>query len=298
MPCTLEGVICAVVTPFGPQEELDEACLRNHIDFLIGAGVTGLLFLGGAGEFLNLNDDERQRVMEIGVDQVRGRVPVIIGALSPSTWHVCTVARMARQAGANAVLVLPPYYATPSPTAIREHYVKVADQAELSIVVYNNPARTNVNLDLAALLELTEIDGVVAVKDCDRNMASLSEKIREAGDRIQILSGEDDLAFPTLMLGARGGTWATANLFPEIFVAMCQEARSGNVAAARRHHYRLLRFWKACFVANHPAPLKAAMAMASHPVGNARLPLASLTDEQIANIRSALAAVDQERPNS
>ena len=153
MPCTLEDVICAVVTPFGPQDELDEACLRNHIDFLIGAGVTGLLLLGGAGEFLNLNDHERQRVMEIGVDQVRGRVPVIVGALSPSTWHVCMVARMARRAGADAALVLPPYYATPSPTAIREHYVKVAGQAELPIVVYNNPARTNVKIGRASCRE-------------------------------------------------------------------------------------------------------------------------------------------------
>ena len=163
--------------------------------------------------------------MEIGVDQVRRRVPVIIGALSPSTGHVCSggpdgkASRRGRRAGSPAVLREPsPSRESGSTTS------RVADQGELSIVVYNNPARTNVNLDLAALLELAEIDRVVAVKDCDRNMASLSEKIREAGDRIQILSGEDDLAFPTLMLGARGGTWATANLFPDIFVAMCQAA--------------------------------------------------------------------------
>src|SRR5262249_41067986 len=143
--------------------------------------------------------------------------------------HVCTVARMVKQAGADAVMVLPPYYASPSRQAIREHYLNVADQGGLFIVVYNNPARTNVNLDLAALRELAEIDLVVAVKDSDRNLASLSEKILGLGDRIQILSGEDDLAFPTLMLGARGGTWATANLFPEILVAMCQAALSGNV---------------------------------------------------------------------
>jgi 4-hydroxy-tetrahydrodipicolinate synthase len=287
----LEGVICASVTPFDANEELDEACMRNHIEFLIGAGVHGLLFIGGCGEFLNLDDHERQRVMEIAVEQVRQRVPVIIGALSPDTRHVCTVARLAKQAGADAVMVLPPYYATPSLSAIREHYLRVADKGDLSIVVYNNPARTNVNLDVATLLNLAEIERVVAVKDCDRNLVSLSEKLREVGNRIQILSGEDDLAFPTLMLGVKGGIWATTNLFPHIFVTMCQAAMAGNVELARQHHYRLLRFWKACFVANHPAPLKAAMNLASRPVGKARRPLAPLTDEQLESVRLALASV-------
>jgi len=287
----LEGVICASVTPFGANEELDEACMRNHIEFLIGAGVHGLLFIGGCGEFLNLDDHERQRVMEIAVEQVRQRVPVIIGVLSPDTRQVCSVARLAKQAGADAVMVLPPYYATPSPSAIREHYLRVADKGDLSIVVYNNPARTNVNLDVATLLNLTEIERVVAVKDCDRNLVTLSEKLREVGNRIQILSGEDDLAFPTLLLGAKGGIWATANLFPHIFVTMYQAAMAGNVELARQHHYRLLRFWKACFVANHPAPLKAAMNLASRPVGKARHPLADLTDEQLESVRLALASV-------
>jgi 4-hydroxy-tetrahydrodipicolinate synthase len=293
MPLRLEGVISAVVTPFGPQEELDERTLRGHIEFQLAGGLHGLLFTGGCGEFLNLNDDERRRVMNIAVDQVRGRVPVIIGVLSPDTRHVAELARDARKAGADAVLVLPPYYVTPSTTATYEHYRRVACEAELAVVVYNNPARTNVDLNTAALLKLCEIENIVAVKDCDRNTTSLAEKILEMRDRIEILSGEDDLAFATLMLGAKGGIWATPNLFPDLFVTMYDAVLVGNMTLARECHYSFLRFWKLCFGPNHPATLKAAMAISGRKVGDARSPLLSLNDEQLDAVRSSLEPIRQ-----
>jgi len=216
----IEGVICAMVTPFGPDEEIDEPAMRRHIDFQIAAGVHGLMFIGGSGEFTSLNDHERIRIMEIAVQQVNRRVVVIIGLISPDTRHVTELARHAKRIGADAVMALPPFYVSPSRSAIHAHYSHLADNGELPIVVYNNPLRTNVNLDTKMMSELSEIEAVVAMKDCDRNLASLSEKINVVGQRIQILSGEDDLAFPSLMLGVRGGMWATVNLFPEIFVAM------------------------------------------------------------------------------
>ena len=228
--------------------------------------------------------------MEIAIDQTRGRVPAIVGALSPSTPEVCAMARRAGRAGADAVMVLPPYYVTPSAAAVETHYRRVADEAGLPIVVYNNPARTHVSLDAAMLLKLAEINEVIAVKECDRDFTSLLDKIQKVGGRIRILSGEDDLAFPTLMLGAKGGIWATSNLFPEIFVSMYQAVAAGHLERARRFHHQLLPLWKAVLVPNHPAPLKEAMALASRPVGKARSPLAS-TEEQVANVRSALEAV-------
>jgi 4-hydroxy-tetrahydrodipicolinate synthase len=288
MVSKIEGVICPMVTPFGPNEEIDEPTMRSHIDFQISAGVHGLMFMGGAGEFISLNDRERIRMMEIAVEHVNRRVPVIIGLISPSTTHVTELARHANRIGANAIMALPPFYVSPSRTAIYAHYSHLANQGELPIVVYNNPCRTNVNLDTKMMSELAEIEAVVAMKDCDRDLASLSEKIEVVGHRIQMLSGEDDLAFPSLMLGAKGGMWATVNLFPETFVAMYEAALAGNVEDARRHHYDLLPLWKSCFVANHPAALKEAMAMASRPVGKARPPLQSLTEGQLASIRDAL----------
>jgi 4-hydroxy-tetrahydrodipicolinate synthase len=284
----IEGVICAMVTPFGPNEEIDEPTMRSHIDFQIMAGVHGLMFMGGSGEFTSMNDHERIRMMEIAVEQVNRRVVVIIGLISPGTTHVTELARHANRIGADAIMALPPFYVSPSRSAIYAHYSHLADHGGLPIVAYNNPFRTNVNLDTKMMSELAEIEAVVAMKDCDRNLASLSEKIKVVGHRIQILSGEDDLAFPSLMLGARGGMWATVNLFPEIFVAMYEAALAGKVEVARQHHYDLLPLWKACFVANHPAALKEAMAMASRPVGKARRPLQSLTEEQLASVRAAL----------
>jgi 4-hydroxy-tetrahydrodipicolinate synthase len=203
------------------------------------------------------------------------------------------LARQAGEAGADAVMALPPYYASPCISTIRNHYVRVAGECGLPIVVYNNPARTNINMDADVLLKLAEIEQVVAVKDCDRDLARLSEKLRALRGRVRILSGEDDLAFPTLVLGATGGIWATVNLFPAIFVDMYQAVVAGNIDVARQYHYVLLPLWKACFVADHPAALKTAMAMALRPVGKARSPLASPSDVQVAAIRSALAAVEQ-----
>jgi len=295
MQASLKGVITAILTPFGPQEELDEAALRAHIEFQIDSSVHGLLFTGGCGEFLNLDDDERCRVMHIAVDQVRGRVPVIVGILAPDTRHVCQLARYAGKVGADAIMVLPPYYVTPSPDAVSDHYRRVADATEVPIVVYNNPGRTNVHLQTSMLMRLAEIEQVVAVKDCDRNLTSLSEKIREGQGRLEILSGEDDLAYATLMLGSKGGVWATANLFPETFVAMYQAVVTGDVTAARECQFRLLRFCNACFTPNHPAPLKAAMAMAGRPLGRARSPLSALSDEQVQSVRAALNSMETQR---
>ncbi len=293
MTTKISGVICAVVTPFGADDQVDESCLRSHIEFLIQAGVDGLLVTGGCGEFLNLDDGERQRVMRAALDAARHRVPVIIGILSPDTRHVCLLARQAADAGADAVMVLPPYYVSPSAIAIRDHFVRVAGECGLPIVLYNNPARTNINMDLHLLLQLTQSEQVVAIKDCDRDLTRISEKLHALGERAQLLSGEDDLAFPTLMLGAPGGIWATANLFPKIFIDMYRAVKAGNADVARHCHYRLLPLWKACLVPDHPAALKAAMAMCFRPVGKARPPMPPASKAQLAAIRSALAAVEQ-----
>src|SRR5205807_561257 len=174
---------CALVTPFDSAGEVDGARLREHVEFQLAAGVDGLMVIGGSGEFVSLDDDERRRVVEIAVEQGRGRVPVIVGLITPSTRHAVELTRHAKEAGADAVLVLPPFYISPSPPGIVEHFYTVADQGGLPIVVYNNPGRTKVNLDAAILSKLTEIEAVVAVKDCERDVSGISEKIQAVGQR-------------------------------------------------------------------------------------------------------------------
>ncbi|MBI3977365.1 MAG: 4-hydroxy-tetrahydrodipicolinate synthase [Chloroflexi bacterium] len=287
----IEGAITAMVTPFGPEGEIDEPALRRHIDEQVGAGVDGLLVIGGSGEFVSLDDAERRRVMAIAVEHVNRRVPVVVGLLAPGTRHVVELARQAGRAGADAVLVLPPYYISPSAAGIAEHFARVAGEGGLPIVVYNNPGRTRVNLDAEMMARLVEIDAVVAMKECDRDLGSVSEKIQAVGHRIAILAGDDDLAFPTLVLGARGGIWAGSNLAPAPYVEMYRAVVAGNIERARQIHYQLLPFVKAWYIANHPGPLKEAMALAGRPVGRARPPLQPMTADQMAAVRQALAGL-------
>ena len=283
----LEGVIPALVTLFRADGRVDGTALAAQIDFQLATGVDALLVLGGSGEFASLTDGERRRVMELAVEHVAGRVPVVVGLLSPGTTHVVALARHALKAGADAALVLAPFYLAPSRAGIREHYARAAEIG-LPIVAYDNPARTGVTLDVEILGELAEIDGVVALKECDRDLGRVARKIQAFGDRLAILSGEDDLAFATLALGACGGIWMAANLFPDLFVALARAVRSGNLKRAREIQYQLLPFIAATYVPNHPAPLKDAMALAGRPVGPARAPLQPPSPSEREAIRRAL----------
>jgi 4-hydroxy-tetrahydrodipicolinate synthase len=284
----LRGVITALVTPFDPAGRVDAAALRGAIDFQVNAGVGGLLVLGGSGEFTSLGDDERRAVMAIAVGHAAGRVPVVVGLLSPGTAHVTALGRHARRAGADALLVLPPFYIAPSPAGIREHFARVAGVG-LPIVVYDNPARTGVTLGAETLAALAEIDEVVAVKECDRDLGRVAGKMRALAGRLAFLSGEDDLAFATLALGAAGGVWMAANLFPELFVALVRAVQAGRLEEARAIQYRLLPIIAATYVTNHPAPLKAALALAGRPAGPARPPLQPPTEAERDVMERALA---------
>jgi 4-hydroxy-tetrahydrodipicolinate synthase len=284
----LRGVICASVTPFDARGEVDEPMMRRHLESQLAAGIDGLMVIGGSGEFVSLSDTERRRVVEVAVEQVGRRVPVIVAVLSPGTREVVELARHAATAGADAVLVLPPYYINPSPLGIDEHFSTVADRSGLPIVVYNNPSRTKVSLDATVLARLVEIEAVVALKDCDRDVSSISEKIRAVGDRIAILSGDDDLAFPTLALGARGGIWAGVNVAPAPYIELYRAVSAGHLDRGRAIHDRLAPFIASWYTADHPAPLKGAMALAGRPVGPARGPLQATSPEQLDRVRRAL----------
>ncbi|KJC59979.1 hypothetical protein UP10_14960 [Bradyrhizobium sp. LTSPM299] len=165
MKFTPRGIYTAIVTPFTELDEFDEPTFRRLIDFQVDAGVAGLLVIGGSGEFVSLTPAERERVIEVAIDQVAERVPVIIGALAPGTREVQETVRRAAKAGASAALVLPCYYIKPSATGIHEHFVRVADVADIPIVAYNNQSRTGISLDVAALEKLTTISSIVALKE-------------------------------------------------------------------------------------------------------------------------------------
>jgi 4-hydroxy-tetrahydrodipicolinate synthase len=290
MQFTPKGIYTAIVTPFTAADEFDEPAFRRLIDFQVEEGAAGLLVIGGSGEFVSLTPSERARVIDVAIDQTARRIPIIVGALAPGTREVQETVRYAAKAGASAVLVLPPYYIKASPAGILEHFARVADTASIPIVAYNNSGRTGITLDVSMLEQLATIPSIVALKECERDLAVVAAKIAAVGDRIAILSGDDDLGFPTFLLGSPGGIFMTANLVPVFHRKLFEATINSDLTMARNAHYALLPLVEALYTANHPGPLKDAMALIGHPVGPARAPLQRASAE---NLRRAAAALQK-----
>jgi 4-hydroxy-tetrahydrodipicolinate synthase len=284
------GVAAACVTPFKDDESLDLERLGSHIEFMLDGGIQGIMIAGGCGEYANLSADERKTVISEAVKVVDGRVPVIVGALGASTREVLEVGEHAVKVGADALLVLPPYYIKPSFDGVVKHFEIVAKEIALPIVAYNNPGRTGWPLGIEHLVALTDIPGVVAVKECERDMANICLKITALGDKSVLMSGDDDLGMMTYLAGGRGAIFASANLCPKLCMEMVEAAIAHDIPKAMAAHNKLLAIFAAWMLPNHPGPLKQAMAMVGRSVGPARAPLALMTDAQQANLQAILDA--------
>jgi 4-hydroxy-tetrahydrodipicolinate synthase len=288
MQFTPKGIYTAIVTPFTAADEFDAQAFRRLIDFQVASGAAGLLVIGGSGEFVSLTPSERQRVIDVAIDQTARRIPIIVGALAPGTREVQETVRYAAKAGADAVLVLSSYYIKASPAGIHEHFARVADAAPIPIVAYNNSSRTGITLDVSMLEKLATIPSIVALKECERDLAVIAAKISAVGERIAIMSGDDDLGFPTFLLGSPGGIFTTANLVPAFHRKLFEATKNSDLTVARNAHYALLPLVEALYTANHPGPLKDAMPLIGHPVGPARAPLQRASAENLKRAAVAL----------
>jgi 4-hydroxy-tetrahydrodipicolinate synthase len=285
-----DGVIAACVTPFHEDEALDLDGLGSHIDFMLERGIKGVMVAGGCGEYANLTPEERRQVVTQSVKVVDGRAVVVAGALGPSTREVVELGQHAAREGVDALLVLPPYYIKPSFDGVMKHFETVVRETGLDVIVYNNPGRTGWMLGLEHLRELAGLRGIVALKECERDMASISGKITGLNGRMAVLSGDDDLGFATILHGGTSAIWASPNIAPRLAVDLYEACAARDVGRALPLHNRLLALFTAFMLPNHPGPLKQAMAMAGRPVGPARTPLAPMSDAQVANLRAALEA--------
>lgn len=288
----LHGVIAASVTAFNDDYTLNLKRSQQHFDALINAGVHGILLLGGSGEYVSLEPGEREALIRAASESINGRVPLYVGVLSPGTPEALTTARAAAKHGANGLLVLPPYYVKPSFAGVKRHFQEVAQVSSLPIILYNIPARTGWNMTVDHMAELVEsVPNVVGAKDCERDVAALSTKIAKLGGEFALLSGDDDLAFATLLSGAPGGIWTSPNVVPELCVDLYEACASGNVSQALELHRSLVDLMSTFFIPNHPGPLKELMAMAGNNVGPARPPLATMSPEEAARAKAALELV-------
>jgi 4-hydroxy-tetrahydrodipicolinate synthase len=280
--------MAACVTPFRDDETIDFDRLGSHIEFLLAAGISGVMVIGGCGEYANLTPEERKQVVTEAVRIIGGRVPVIVGALAPSTREIVDLGTHAAAQGADAVLVLPPYYIKPSFDGVLTHFQTILKETGLNVVAYNIPGRTGMNLSVEQIRALAELDGVIALKECERDVAAISLKI--IGSGLPILSGDDDLGFATLLAGARGAIWASPNLAPKLCVDLYRAAVAGRVDEALALHNRLVQIFARWMLPNHPGPLKQAMAMVGRSAGPARAPLRPCTEEEAKALRAALDA--------
>jgi len=284
------GVLPAVVTPFR-NGEVDEESLRQLIEFQIENGVHGIVPCGTTGESATLSHEEHDRVVEIAVDQVKGRVPVVAGTGSNNTVEAIRLTAHAKNAGADGVLMISPYYNKPTQEGLYQHYKKVAEEVNIPIVVYNIPGRTAVNIEPSTFARLAEIDNIVGVKEASGSMKQITEIIRLCGDKLTVVSGEDYLTYPLMSVGGKGVICVVANIVPRDMADLCNLLLAGDFEKGRELYYRVLPLCHAMFYETNPAPVKAALEMMGKiSSGEVRLPLAPMADANREKLRKDLEA--------
>ncbi len=254
------GCGTALVTPFTTSGALDEAAVRRLTRRQIDGGIHFLVPCGTTGESPTLSDTERQRVVEIVVDEAAGRIPVLAGAGSYNTREVIGLAREMERVGASGLLSVAPYYNKPSPEGVYQHFRSIAESTALPVIVYNVPGRTGCNIDVATLVRLAAIPNIVGVKEASANMTQMCEICRAMPGDFNVLSGDDAFTLPLMAVGGRGVISVAANEAPTEMAQMVEAAERGDFKAARALHTRLLPLMLVNFVESNPIPVKAAMA--------------------------------------
>jgi 4-hydroxy-tetrahydrodipicolinate synthase len=254
------GCGTALVTPFVQGGALDEKGVRRLARRQIDAGIHFLVPCGTTGETPTLTMDERARIVEIVVEEAKGRVPVLGGAGGYNTHEVIESAHRMRAAGADGLLSVTPYYNKPTPDGLFEHYKAIAEAVPLPIVVYNVPGRTGVNVDVATIVRLSAIPNIIGVKEASGNVTQMCEICRAVPDDFLVLSGDDALTLPVMSVGGHGIVSVASNEMPAEMSRMVELAESGDFAGARRLHHRLLPLMQINFVESSPIPVKSAMA--------------------------------------
>lgn len=281
------GSLVAIVTPFR-NGRVDERALGDLIEFQIANGTHGIVPCGTTGESATLSHEEHDRVVAFTVEAVKRRVPVIAGTGSNSTDEAIALTRHAKQAGADGALLITPYYNKPMQEGLFRHYKAVAEAVDLPLVLYNIPGRTSVNMTPSTVARLAAFRNIVAIKEGSGSLVQVSEIIQSCGDRITVLSGDDALTLPMMVLGARGVVTVTANLAPADMAAMVNAFAAGRLAEARRLHFKMAPLFAALFLETNPIPVKEALAMMGKIDSELRLPLSPMAADSREKLTRAL----------
>ncbi len=287
-----EGVLPAIITPFKRNSamDLDTRGLVQNIEFLVSAGIDGIVPCGSTGESATLSFAEHEKVIEITIDKVNGKIPVLAGTGSNNTAEAVRLTKAAKDSGADGVLVISPYYNKPNRAGLVKHYTKLAD-IDIPVVMYNVPGRTGQNLEPDLVAELAKHPNIVAIKEASGNISQVSRIIEDTRDEdFVVISGDDNMTLPIMALGGVGVISVAANVIPAPMVAMSNAMKKGDLAKALLIHYKISPLLRAMFIDTNPIPVKKAVELQGMAAGPVRLPLDELDAKKTAQLQAVLAA--------
>ena len=294
---TLRGALTAMITPMNADGSVDYDGFKKNIQFQLEKGIDGLVPLGTTGETPTLAEDEEEKMIKIVLDAVRAwekqtgkKIPMVVGAGSNNTADAVRYCTRAKELGADAALVVTPYYNKPSDEGVFRHFEAVS-KVGIPIVVYNIAGRTGKNIPTPLLVRIADLPNIIGVKEASgdiNQMMAVIAQIKSKHPDFAVLSGDDGLTLPLIAVGGDGIVSVVSNLAPEEVTAMTHAALDGDFAKARELHYRLLPFFKAAFVDGNPTSIKYAMNYKKMPAGALRLPLVEVTDSAKKVIENAL----------
>lgn len=283
-----KGSIVAIVTPFR-NSKVDEKKLRDLIEFQIKNGTSGIVPCGTTGESATLSFEEHDRVIEITIEQAKKRVPVIAGTGSNSTEEAIMLTMHAEKCGADASLQVSPYYNRPTQRGLYEHFKAIANSVKIPIMLYNIASRTGVNIEPETIAKLAQdCKNIVGVKEASGSLDQMSRIKQLCPANFDLLSGDDSLTLPVLGIGGTGIISVVANIAPKDTADLVKEFEKGNIEKAKQLHYKLLPLIKAVFLETNPIPIKTAMGLLGMCEPDLRLPMCSMSSENVEKLKKAL----------
>lgn len=281
-------VITAMVTPFDRDGEIDFNATRNLVNHLIDNGSEALVVAGTTGESPTLSDDEKLALFKHVLKVAKGRVPVIAGTGSNDTRASIQLTKQAEEIGVDGIMLVTPYYNKPSQEGIYQHFKAIAEATSLPVMLYNIPGRSVVNMSVETVVRLAEIDNIVALKEANGDLDAMAEIIERTPDNFYLFSGDDSLTLPILSIGGAGVVSVAAHIIGNEMQDLVTSFRDGNNKHAASLHRKLLPIMNALFSAPSPTPVKEALNMKGIHVGNVRLPLVPLTEEEKASLKEVI----------
>ena len=287
MALALRGAMVALVTPFR-NDVVDEPALRRLVDMHVEAGTSAVVPCGTTGESATLSHEEHDRVIELTVEAARGRIPVIAGTGSNNTREAIRLTRHAKDVGADAALLIAPYYNRPTQRGLYLHFKAIADAVDLPLILYNIASRAAVNIEPETFAQLAELRTIVGVKESSGNLEQMSRILQLTRGRLVLLSGDDGLTLPVLAIGGMGVISVVANLVPRDVRAMVDAFQASRHDEAQRWHQRLLPLTKALFLETNPIPVKTAMGLLGMIEPGLRLPMCEMSEANLLRLKAAL----------